>query len=781
MQIDINRFKKTFFEESVDHFAAMESGLLAMETGAADQEVINAVFRAVHSMKGSAAAFEFHDLAGFAHVVESLLDELRSGAAPATERAMELLLQSVDMLRALVDDAAKLGSAGYAPAADPLQVAALAKSLKQTIGQGQEAAGAVEQTAEAAESAPPSNDAHVHETNVCDLPANHPQDGAVSHAVDQFRPEAPQQKMPVEQFARPEPAAVASPALLRWQIRFLPSRDIFRCGMDPILILRDLARQGTLCNLVAIRDSVPSLAELDPSECHLGWEFVLESAAPKSEILEAFAFVEDESVIAVEPLPASPASTEGHVQRPLSPQDGGSERAPFQPGLPGQSGLPCQAGQSSSSAPMPAEGSHAARPAARRGEGESAPARSLQPVGTREESIRVATHKVDKLIDLVGELVISQSMASSILTGFTAPELEPLRAAMAQLERFSRELQDTVLSVRMLPVGGIFGRLPRMVRDLALTLGKQIELRLSGEETELDKSVVERLGDPLTHLVRNAVDHGIERPEERLKAGKPERGVIEVAAYHEAGNVYVEVRDDGRGLDLERIRQKAIANGLLREGDERNPEQLRHLIFHAGLSTAERVSDVSGRGVGMDVVKRNVEALNGSVLVSSREGGGTTIRVKLPLTLAILDGQCLRVGGETYILPLVSIIESIRPLREQVCAVAGQGELVMLRGEPVRLLRLHVLFGVEGETDPSRGLVVIVEHEGQRLALLVDELDAQIQVVVKSLETNFRKVEGFAGATILGNGRAALILDVAGIAAMSARDSIPRPRPAHAA
>jgi two-component system chemotaxis sensor kinase CheA len=666
MKIDINRFKETFFQEADEHVAAMESGLLALEAGAADQEALNATFRAIHSIKGSAGLFDLEALGLFAHAVETLLDQLRAGAVPADQERLELLLESVDVLRGLLA-AARRGEPG-----PPEDTAAL-RARMEVAARGSEG--------------------------------------------------------PRQVSGNPGPAALEPAAgvplsldLTVWKIRFSPYPELFASGMDPLLVLRELIHLGQLRSIVVDRTTLPPLAELDPSECRIGWEIELATAASRQDIADVFTFVEDTATISIEALP--------------------------------------DAGTGSPSLVVSNETTADTRTALRVSGG-----------GTREESIRVSTRKVDKLIDLVGELVIAQSMTTAIVSAFTPADLDRLRESVSQLERYSRELQDHVMSVRMLPIGGVFGRLPRMVRDLAASLGKKVELHISGEDTELDKTVVEQLGDPLTHLVRNAIDHGLELPEQRRAAGKSETGIVEVIAYHEAGSVFVEVRDDGRGLDLDRIRRKAIERGLANESEPLSEEQIRQLIFHPGLSTAEQVSSVSGRGVGMDVVKRNVEALNGSVLLLPATGGaGTTVRIKLPLTLAILDGQCLRVGSETYILPLVSIIESIRPRPEQLTCAVGKAEMVLVRGEPVRLLRLHELFQISGETDPSRGLVVMVEHEGQRLALLVDELEAQTQVVVKSLETNFRKVEGFLGATILGTGRAALILDVAGIAAIAARE-----------
>jgi two-component system chemotaxis sensor kinase CheA len=382
--------------------------------------------------------------------------------------------------------------------------------------------------------------------------------------------------------------------------------------------------------------------------------------------------------------------------------------------------------------------------------------------------VRVATAKVDKLVDLVGELVIAQSVAGQIVDHFEPDRLHQLREAFTALERNTRELQERVMAVRMQPIGGVFSRFPRVVRDLAAASGKTMVLEILGEETELDKSVIEQLADPITHLVRNSADHGIEPPAERLEAGKPEQGVIRLQAYHEGGNVVVEISDDGRGLDAVKIRAKALERRLITNADALSEEEVQSLIFRPGFSTAEKVTDLSGRGVGMDVVRRNVESLNGSIAVRSVPGRGASFRIRLPLTLAILDGLLLRVGAETYVLPLVSIVESIRPRRADVRALAAGGHVVAVRGEPVPLVRLHAIFGVpDAVADPASGAVVIVEHEGRRLALLVDELLGQQQVVVKTLEANYRKVDGTMGATILGDGRVALILDVSGIATLA--------------
>ena len=384
-------------------------------------------------------------------------------------------------------------------------------------------------------------------------------------------------------------------------------------------------------------------------------------------------------------------------------------------------------------------------------------------------SIRVHTEKVDKLVNLVGEMVITQSMLAQIASKFTLDQLPRLVEAVTAMERHSRELQERVMAVRMQPIKAVFSRFHRLVRDMNRSLGKNIRLEVIGEETELDKTVIDRIGDPLTHLVRNSVDHGIEPPEVRQELGKAAEGVVRLRAYQQGGNIFVEVTDDGKGLDTARIRRKAIDQGLIREGEVLSDEQIYALIFRPGFSTAERVTDLSGRGVGMDVVRRNIESLGGQVSIESEMGRGSTFTIKLPLTLAILDGLSVRVGGAMYIIPLVNITESIRPKPGQVHTIAARGEVLDVRGHVVPVLRLYEVLGVTPEvTDPTQSLLVMVENGTERVAILVDELLGQHQVVIKSLETNYRRIEGISGATIMGDGQVALILDIPGLARLAA-------------
>ena len=651
MKIDLNKFRDTFFQEAAEHVNNMETSLLNLSDAPVDAEVLNSIFRGAHSIKGGSGTFGFEDVTRFTHRLEELLHRMREGKIEASRTRIELLLRACDMLRSLLA-AAESGSAAP-PAASKLL-----------------------------------------------------EDLAVAQRAGEFEADAPR-------VMRAWDPQTKFGGQTTFQIHFAPSPDIFREGMDPLLVLRELSTLGTVDKVTANLSSLPALAELQVETCYLSWDIQVTSAREKGEIEDVFAFVENGAHIAIE------------GRRPAG---------------------------------------EAAAPA--KGEASKVSRRSSRECA----SIRVSTEKVDQLIDLVSELVIAQSMAVEIVNRFSAERLPELQTALHEVSRNTRELQERVMAVRMLPVGTCFSRLPRIVHDIATAEGKKIRVEVSGEDTELDKSVLEGMSDPLTHLVRNAADHGIGTPEERRAAGKAEEGTIHLRARHEGGNVVIEVADDGNGLNLARIRAKAIERGLVSASEEVSAQQIQSFIFQPGFSTVENVSEVSGRGVGMDVVRKNVEALGGSVTLASTEGKGTTITIRLPLTLAILDGQLVRVGQQRYVLPLVSIVESIRPAREQIRSLAGEGEVVMVRQEPLPLLRLHQLFDVATDVlDPSRGLVAVVEHDSLRFALMVDELLGQQQVVIKNLQANFRKVEGAMGATILGDGRVTLILDIGGLVELSRR------------
>lgn len=509
-----------------------------------------------------------------------------------------------------------------------------------------------------------------------------------------------------------------------WIIQFRPHAGMLAGGNDPLRLLRELAALGQLV-VEAQLDRVPALDALDPSECHLGWRIELAGAASQDAIKAVFEWVEDECDLSIEPLVAAAPPPAPSVEAVAAPAAGAGAAA------------------------------GAARGAA-----------SSNDAG----SVRVAIDKIDGLIDLVGELVITQAMLDQFREEFDPSRLAMLQHGLAQLARHTRALQESVMGIRMLPIGSVFNRFPRLVRDLSQKLGKQVKLDLVGEHTELDKTVLEKIGDPLVHLVRNAIDHGLEMPDKRRAAGKGEVGTLRLEAFHRGGSIVVEISDDGAGLNRDAIVAKALQKGLIKGGENLSDEAVGELIFQPGFSTAAVTTDLSGRGVGMDVVRRNVVDLGGNVAIRSRAGQGTTFTITLPLTLAIIDGLRAAVGGECYIVPLVSIVESVQLRADAIRSVTGGGELFRFRGEYLPIVRLHQQFGcANARQNIEEGLVVVVEADGTQIGLFIDELVGQQQAVVKSLEANYRRVDGISGATILADGSVALIIDVAGLIRLQSR------------
>lgn len=515
-------------------------------------------------------------------------------------------------------------------------------------------------------------------------------------------------------------AGLAKPPSYGWRIDFKPHHALLQHGNNPVRMFAELQRLGRLEPHVET-GGLPPLDVMNPELCYLAWDLIVHGEIPRSEVEAIFEWVADDCHVVIQILEAAAVPTP--PSHPAPPPSADSADNP-------------PAGPQPSSAHV--------------WHGESG-------------SIRVSTEKIDELINRVSELVITQSMLNDLGSGGGATEADRLQSGLERLERNTRELQESVMRMRMLPVNVVFSRFPRMVRDLGRTLGKQVELVLGGEQTELDKTVLEKIGDPLVHLLRNAIDHGIEMPQARRRLGKPEIGRLNLDAFHKGGSITIRLSDDGAGLDRKKILGKARSAGLV-NGEELSDEAICDLIFQPGLSTAEKTTDLSGRGVGMDVVRKNIRALGGSVEVSSEEGSGTTFCIVLPLTLAIMDGQSVALGDESYIIPLVSIVESLQPRPELIGTVAGHGEVFLFRGEYVPILRLGELLGARLPTrPPTEGLIVIVESDDRRIGIVVDDLLGQQQIVIKSLEENYRKVEGISGATILGGGSVALILDVPGL------------------
>ncbi len=735
MSIDLSQFHQVFFEESYEGLDTMESGLLAMDIGQPDSEVINDIFRAAHSIKGGSGTFGFSQVADFTHVVETLLDEVRSGDRAITQTSLDLLLSSVDCIRGLLEQL----QAGDDP--DLSQ----AKSLKaefEAVLAGQEPSGATQSTesdsasstSESVEtagdqSAPPPSQDNVGEGNGNEGNGNEGDgnegDGGGSHG---------------------------------WKIYFCPEAELLQSGNEPTRMFRQLSE---LCDgqffVKAVTNKLPTVSAMNPEYCYLAWHIELRSAVDRADVDEVFEWVVDSAEIIIEPLALASTSTDPIASQPAS--ETASEPSSTQPSV--QANTPAAAIE-----PSKASANETSEESAKEPSKETAKAN--KSTAQESSSIRVSIDKVDSLINMVGELVITQSMLGQLGRDFDISRVQRLQEGLAQLEHNTRELQESVMKIRMMPISFVFSRFPRLVRDVSRTLSKKIELVMAGENTELDKTVMEKIGDPLVHLIRNSIDHGIEKPDVRASKGKPETGKVHLNAYHQSGNIVIEIKDDGAGLNTEKILQKAKQKGLVPEDAQLSKEQIFDLIFHAGFSTADQVSDLSGRGVGMDVVRSNIAALNGSIEVTSETDKGTRFVIRLPLTLAILDGQLVRVGEQIFIFPLVSIVESIQSDDQAINNVGGYSDVLKLRDEYVPILQLSKAFNIPTtQKNLQDQIICVVEADGEKSGVVVDELLGQQQVVIKSLEENYRKVEGISGATILGDGTVALIIDISGLAKMS--------------
>lgn len=556
----------------------------------------------------------------------------------------------------------------------------------------------------------------------------------------------------------PETPLSSAPATRTFRIGLTPATTMLQTGNDPLLMVRELEALGQL-DVTVDRSRLPDLPDMDPQGSYLTWTFTLTTERDRAAVAEVFEFVDGSSAeITIEDitLPSPDHGEEGDgwgLFAPLPPDTGITEQGEgwglFAP-------LDDKGAAPPPSSPVGTAKTQAPSPSATAG----------GPVHTA--SIRVDLDKVDRLVNMVGELVITQAMLGQQAAGFSVDSHPELIQGLQELSHHTRELQESVMAIRAQPIKALFSKAPRLVRDLSSKLGKQARLVMSGENTEVDKTVIEQLSDPLTHLIRNALDHGLENPQERLAAGKPAEGTIHLGAEHRSGRIFIEITDDGRGIDRERVLAKAQEKGLVEKGAQLSDEQIDMLIFAPGFSTAAQVSDVSGRGVGMDVVRKNIQDVGGRVVVQSTPGAGSRFILSLPLTLAVMDGMLVSIGDQRYVLPLTNIVESLRPTALQARSLVEVGDVLTLRGQYIPLIPLHRLFGIDDAIDdPTKGLVVVVETEGdERIGLLVDELLGQQQVVIKSLDANFRPVEGISAATILGDGRVALILDVGALRGM---------------
>ena len=685
MTIDMSQFFQVFFDETEELLAEMEKLLLAVDVSAPDNEDLNAIFRAAHSIKGGASTFGLNDLTDVTHVLENLLDRIRKGEMALTGEHVDAFLVAKDILKMQLD-----GHRLHTPVDQ--EAVADARMMLQSLSQ------------DAVSIAPPPPPEVIHYSQ-------EDAEAKFANVKRCFRIELPQVG------ERDAKALAAELGLLgRLSIAVLADkRQVFT-----------LATDETADDIIAICSFI-----LDPDDLKVTEEALSASAAakPSAQTEEDLGYgffepIEDLRAFIAQDAPSAPEATK-------------------------QTASPVEAAPEVTAAEKKNLG---------RRESDRAPASSQE-----SSSIRVGIEKVDQLINLVGELVITQAMIEQRTDSLDPMQHERLLNSVSQLTRNTRDLQEAVMSIRMMPMDYVFSRFPRMVRDLASKLGKKVEFVTHGAATELDKGLIERIVDPLTHLVRNSIDHGIETPSVRTAAGKGETGRLSLSAGHQGGNIVIEVSDDGGGLNRERILAKAKQNGLP-INDNMTDADVWQLIFAPGFSTAETVTDVSGRGVGMDVVKRNITAMGGVVDIRSGKGFGTTISISLPLTLAILDGMSIKVGEEVYILPLGYVIESLQPDPIDVKEISGQGRVVKVRGEYLPLIPLYQMFDIVPTfTNPSEGIVVILESDGRKAALFVDDLVGQQQVVVKNLESNYRKVAGISGATILGDGGVSLIIDVAAL------------------
>jgi two-component system chemotaxis sensor kinase CheA len=745
----LDQLKQTFFDECSEALQQIELGLPDIRDGSGSEDTINAVFRGVHSVKGGAGIFGFEDLVRFAHVFETVLDEMRSGKLAATEEIVDTLLQANDVLT------------------DLISMSRSGDSIPPDFGS--ECRAALQQILQANSGGEPIDDGDA-------APADF-------EGID---------FVPVQvSFDEPEDNGAAS-GEHEFKIVFRPKPELLKKANEPLYIIRELRKLGTL-DLVAELDRLPPLTELEADTPYLGWTGTLHTPAGREQIDEVFEFVVGDcelEIIEVGAIPsadqapdaAAASSWEGMVGSVVPPDVAGdvptmefspsvvppagppaapsAYAAPAAPSAPAESSAAAMtappASATPASAPAPAVPDHAeAAPPAPR------PAAAKAP-GTGATTTRVELEKIDRVVNMVGELVIAQAMLGQVVHGLPEDVSGRLVQVLEEVTHHTRELKDSVMSMRAQQVNAVFQRMPRLVRELAVKTAKKVKLELAGENTEVDRSIIERLGDPLTHIIRNSVDHGIELPADRAAAGKPEEGTIRLSAEHRGGRIVIEIRDDGAGINSERVLQKARDRGLVGPDAVLSDDEINNLIFLPGFSTAEKISDISGRGVGMDVVRRNIQDVGGRISLKSDRGKGMTIQLALPLTLAVMDGMVIRVGSETYVMPMSAIVECLRPPASDIHALIGTPGMLRLRGNLVPLVQLCELLDIGSSASGADERVIIITDagEGARFGIVVDELCGHQQVVVKSIEESYGSVPGIAGATILGNGRVAFILDV---------------------
>ncbi|MDK1488487.1 chemotaxis protein CheA [Sinorhizobium sp. 7-81] len=738
--MDMNEIKEIFFQECEEQLAELESGLLKLNDGDRDPETVNAVFRAVHSIKGGAGAFGLDDLVSFAHVFETTLDCVRSNRLEPNQDVLKVMLKSADVLADLTNAARDGGSV------DQARSRQLIKELEALANGELPQAAAAEpafKAAAAAVAAPPVNE-------------------------EGFQPVA----FSFEDFEADEPAVIEAPC---YEIVFRPKSELYAKGNDATLLLRDLSRLGEM-SIHCDMDGIPPLDRMNPEAAYFSWKISLKTDKGEEAIRSVFEFAEWDCDLDIalagggavdasedppmQPVPfdlsmldeASAGSAEEEEQFASRDRDAAVSAAETASNV-------LQMAQSSTRAPAEAQRNTTA----------AANAAAQQAASAATPTIRVDLDRVDRLINLVGELVINQAMLSQSVIENDTNGTSSINMGLEELQQLTREIQDSVMAIRAQPVKPVFQRMSRIVREIADMTGKSVRLVTEGENTEVDKTVIDKLAEPLTHMIRNAVDHGLETPEKRLAAGKSAEGTVRLTAKHRSGRIVIELADDGAGINREKVRQKAIDNDLIAADANLSDEEVDNLIFHAGFSTADKISDISGRGVGMDVVKRSIQALGGRINISSKPGQGSVFTMSLPLTLAVLDGMVVTVANQTLVVPLTAIVETLQPEAAAIHSFGASQRLISIRNSFCPLVDVGRILNFRAtQANPVEGVALLVESEGggQR-ALMVDAIQGQRQVVIKSLEANYTHVPGIAAATILGDGRVALILDVDAIVAAS--------------
>jgi two-component system chemotaxis sensor kinase CheA len=726
-----------------------------MNDGETDSETVNAVFRAVHSIKGGAGAFGLDDLVAFAHVFETTLDCVRSNKLDPGPDVMKVMLKSADVLADLTNAARDGGSI------DPSRTTGLVKDLE-ALAHGEPLSGGSGSSEPAAKAAAPAPAPK----------AAAPEPAAVPKPTD----ESGFQPIPFsfDDFGGEEEEVLVVPT---YEVIFKPRSDLYSKGNDAALLLRDLRRLGDMsinCDISAL----PALPEIDPEGAYFSWKIWLKTDKGEEGIRQVFEFAEWDCELEIKALDAAPEASE-EEELPMQPVPFDLSMLDEEPVLsmePAEENheaaaaalLAATAAQEvAASNAIVAKSSARETPAAEKREATAA--KSGGDSGGANPTIRVDLDRVDRLINLVGELVINQAMLAQSVIENDQSGTQGINMGLDELQQLTREIQDSVMAIRAQPVKPVFQRMSRIVREVADMVGKSVRLVTEGENTEVDKTVIDKLAEPLTHMIRNSVDHGIESPEKRAAVGKPAEGTVKLTAKHRSGRIVIELSDDGAGINREKVRQKAIDNDLIPADANLSDEEIDNIIFMPGFSTADKISDVSGRGVGMDVVKRSIQALGGRISIQSRPGLGSSFIMSLPLTLAVLDGMVVTVAGQTLVVPLTAIVETLQPEASSIHSFGANQKLIAIRNSFCPLVDVGRILNYRANAaNPVDGVALLVESEGggQR-ALMVDAIQGQRQVVIKSLEANYTHVPGIAAATILGDGRVALILDVDAVVAAS--------------